>query len=444
MHKFALMKKLFVLILSIISIQGAFAQQPQLKLPTDPQMEAEAKRRFAISVDAMASDRYREAANALHWLMKNAPDLYDGLYINGYKAYEGLAEAEKDEAKQNVYLDSMFLSFELKGKYFELTDLELNNEAYRYYKYWKTNKSKMAEALHAYEVAYKNPKEVINNNIVSYMDMVRRAKAYGENISNDKVFDVYTLVMETIDLKEQQGEDADKLEKYRDAVNSLLTMTMGDDLNCDFINNNLAPKLDQSPDIKIAKKVFGLLLNQQCSDSPYFLKAAEIIQKEEPTEGIAKVIAQRAAVAEEYDKAVTYYNQAISMSKDPEKKADLLLDLTSVYIRMGNKPEARKMALQAAEINKASEKQALTLVANMYMNSFNECSQKVSQIDDRAIYMAAYDLYQKAGNSEGMAQAKAQFPTVSDVFTANKKEGDPIRVGCWINVSTTIKTRPTN
>ena len=422
----------------------AFAQAPSLKLPTDPQLEAEAKRRFAISVDAIASDRYREAAGALNWLMKNAPDLYDGLYINGYKAYESLAEAEKDEAKQNVLLDSMFISFNLKAKYFELTDLELNNKAYRYYKYWKSNKEKMGDAIAAYEAAYKNPSEVINNNIVSYMDIIRRAKAYGQNISNDQVFDVYTQIMETIDLKEQQGEDADRLEKYRDAVNSLLTMTMGDALNCDFINTNLAPKLDQAPDLKMAKKVFGLLLNQQCSDSPYFLKAAEIIQTQEPTEGIAKVIAQRAAVAEEYDKANKYYNEAIGLSSDPEKKADLLLDLTSVYIRMGNKPEARKTALQAAEIHKPSEKQALTLVANMYMNSFNDCSQKVSQIDDRSIYMAAYDLYQKVGNSEGMAQAKAQFPTVSDVFTANKKEGDPIRVGCWINVSTTIKTRPSN
>lgn len=438
------MKKILFLLLSISAFQVAFAQAPQLKLPTDPGLEAEAKRRFAISVDAMASDRFREAASALHWLMKNAPDLYDGLYINGYQAYEELAEAEKDEAKQNVLLDSMFLSFDLKEKYFELTDLEVNNKAYRYYKYWKSNKSKMGEAIAAYEKAYEKPSEVINNNLVSYMDIIRRAKAYGEDISNDQVFDVYTQVMETIDQKEQQGEDAARLEKYRDAVNSLLTMTMGDDLNCDFINTNLAPKLDQSPDIKVAKKVFGLLLNQQCSDSPYFLKAAEIIQANEPTEGIAKVIAQRAAVAEEYDKAVKYYNEGINLSQDSEKKADLLLDLTSVYIRMGNKPEARKTAMQAAEIHQPSVKQALTLVANMYMNSWDECSKKVSQIDDRSIYMAAYDLYQKAGNAEGMAQAKAQFPTVSDVFTANKKEGDPIRVGCWINVSTTIKTRPSN
>lgn len=437
------MKKVFILLLTIFTFHTGFAQA-DLKLPEDPELQAEAKRRFALSVDAIAYDRYREAANALHWLMQNAPDIYDGLYINGYKAYEALAEAASDETQKNMLLDSMFLSFDLKAKYFELTDLEINNKAYRYYKFWKSNKSKMGEAIAAYEKAYEKPSEVINNNLVSYMDIIRRAKAYGQDISNDQVFDVYTQVMENIDMKEAEGENAARLEKYRDAVNSLLTMTMGDALNCDFINNNLAPKLDQSPDLKIAKKVFGLLLNQQCSDSPYFIKAAEIIQAQEPTEGIAKVIGQRAAVSGEYDKAVKYYSQAIELSTEAEKKAELLLDITSVYIRMGNKPEARKTALQAAELNKPSEKQALTLIANMYMNSWDECSRKISQIDDRAIYMAAHDLYQRAGNSEGMAEAKKQFPTISDVFTANKKEGDPIRVGCWINVSTTIKTRPSN
>lgn len=196
----------------------------------------------------------------------------------------------------------MFLSFDLKAKYFELTDLEVNNKAYRYYKYWKSNKEKMGEAITAYEKAYEKPSEVINNNLVSYMDIIRRAKAYGEDIPSDQVFDVYTQVMENIDMKEAQGENAERLAKYRDAVNSLLTMTMGDELNCDFINNNLAPQLDESNDIKLAKNVFRLLLNQQCSDSPYFIKAAEIIQSEEPTEGIAKVIGQRAAVAGEYEK----------------------------------------------------------------------------------------------------------------------------------------------
>ncbi len=436
------MKKVITLVLALTSFNLTFAQD--LKLPEDPELKAEARRRFVLSVDAMSIDRYREAANSLHWLMQNTPELYDGLYIYGYQAYEGLAEAEKDETKKNALLDSMFLCFDLKNKYFELTDLEKNNEAYRYYKYWKSNKSKMTDAMDAYDIAYENPSEVINNNIVSYMDLARRYKAYGNSLPNEQVLDIYGKVMDVIDLKEQGGEDIAKLERYKSAVNSLLTQIIGDDLNCEFINKNLAPPLDKSNNPKLAKKIFGLLLGQGCSDSPYFLKSAEIIQASEPTEGIAKVIAQRAFAAKDYPKALKYYKEASNLSADPEKKADLLLDMTKLYIAQGNKPEARAVALEAAKLDQTKESEALTLIANMYMNSFDECYQQKSQIDDRAIYMAAYDLYQKAGNTALMAQAKAQFPTVSDVFTANKKEGETIKVGCWINVTTTIKTRPSN
>jgi len=438
------MKRVLTLLLTLALIQSAVAQAPQLNLPDDPELRSKASEKFALSVDAMSVDNYREAANSLGWLLKNVPELYDGLYINSYKAYEELAEKSTDESKKNMYLDSMIISYNLKEDIYELTDREKNNRAYRYYKYWKANKEKMSEAIEAYESAYENHDDVINNNIVSYMDIIRRAKAYGEPLSNDDVFNVYTEILSVIDLKESQGEDAEKMEKYRETVNSLLTMTMGDDLDCEFINNNIAPGLDKGDDPKLAKKVFGLLLNQQCSDSPYFIKAAEMIQKSEPTEGVAKVIAQRAFSNKEYDKAIEYYRQAIELSTDLEKKAGLLIDLTSVHISKGAKAEAREVALEAAEIHKPSESQALTLIANMYMNSFDECSKKQSQIDDRAIFMAAYDLYQKAGNTELMKEAKAQFPTVSDVFTANKKEGETIRVGCWINVTTTIRARPSN
>ena len=82
------MKRIFFVLLTLCIAQVGMSQESQLKLPDDPVLAEEAKRRFALSVDAMSIDRYRQAANSLSWLMKNAPDLYDGLYINAYKDYE--------------------------------------------------------------------------------------------------------------------------------------------------------------------------------------------------------------------------------------------------------------------------------------------------------------------------------------------------------------------
>lgn len=438
------MKLLQTSLFLLLFTPALFAQMPELKFPDDPAKAKIAKDKFAISVDAMASEDYQRAANAAQWLMEEAPELYDGLYINAYQAYENLAEVAKTETERDQYLDTMFMVYDKKEAIFGLTDREKNNKAYKYYKYWKSNEDKVGDAIDAYKVVYEIPEEIINNNIVSYMDMVRRYKAYGNNFSNEEVFNTYTMVMDVIALKEVQGEDTEKLQKYKEAVNGLLTMIMGDELNCEFINDKLAPPLDQDADPKLARKVFSLLLNQGCSDSPYFIKAAKIIQSDEPSSGMAKILAQRAYASGDFKEAEALYIEAMNLTPDAKAKADLQFALADIYLRDGKKSQARNAAKEAANLDPERTNEVWSFIGNLYMSSFNDCAKKQSQIDDRAIFMAAYDAFQKAGNAKGMANAKAQFPTVSDIFTANKEAGENISVGCWINVSTTLRTRPSN
>ena len=434
------MKKLQIAALLLFFSFGAFAQA--LNLPDDPALADEAKRRFVISADEMNLGRFYEAVKAIQWIEKNTPLLNDGVYINGYKAYEELANATDDEAMKNLYLDSMFYFYEKKGDRFELTDREKNNRAYRYYKYWKANKDKIGDALKAYQVAYDNPEQVINNNVVSYMDIIRRYKAYGQPISTEEVLALYSQIMSIIDIKRAQGESEKKLEQYSNIVNSLFTETVGDEIDCNFIDENLAPPLDMGDDLNLAKKVFGLQLGRGCSASPYFLKAALIIQENEPTGGLAKVIAQQYYKQKDMDNASAFYLEAIGFEEDQEKKATLYMDLAKLYAAQGLKIESRQFAMDAMKADEGIAAEAYSFIGNLYMGSFDDCKKSQSQIDDRAVFMAAYDMFKNAGDQYGMSQAKAQFPTVSDVFTANKKEGDAIKVGCWINVQTTIRTRP--
>lgn len=155
-----MMKKLLNIALLLFFAQTTIAQA-DLKLPSDEALASEAKKRFALSVDEMSIKNFRGAANAIHWLMTNVPDLYDGQYINGYKAYEELANATDDEALKNVYLDSMFICYNKKKEVYGLTDREVNNKAYRYFKYWKTNRAKVAEGFAAYQEAYEKPGSVL-------------------------------------------------------------------------------------------------------------------------------------------------------------------------------------------------------------------------------------------------------------------------------------------
>ncbi|MEJ0054858.1 MAG: hypothetical protein WDN75_03925 [Bacteroidota bacterium] len=57
------------------------------------------------------------------------------------------------------------------------------------------------------------------------------------------------------------------------------------------------------------------------------------------------------------------------------------------------------------------------------------------------IYLAAYEMYQRAGNSALMSRAKAQFPSKEDIFLLNWLVGSSQKVGCWIGETVTLKTR---
>ena len=78
------------------------------------------------------------------------------------------------------------------------------------------------------------------------------------------------------------------------------------------------------------------------------------------------------------------------------------------------------------------------------MGSFNDCKEEKSQVDDRLVFIAAHNEYKKAGNSDGMKKAKEQFPSIADIFSEGKEEGQSATVGCWINVTVTLERRPEN
>ena len=98
------------------------------------------------------------------------------------------------------------------------------------------------------------------------------------------------------------------------------------------------------------------------------------------------------------------------------------------------------MAYKAMEANPDLAYKGYTLIGDLYMSSI-ECYKKESLLEDRLIFLAAHKMYQKAGNSAKMAQAAKEFPSAGEIFDENKKVGDQMTVGCWINETVTLQKR---
>ncbi len=401
-----------------------------------------AKEKNAFYTDNLKAGEYEKARDAHQWLLENAPDLNVSLYINGAKIYEGLAESTSDAAQQKTYELKALEMYDLRIKYFGDEAEVLNRKGYRAYKYLKDDKDQYKSLLDLYDKLFElNGKDVFTNNLVAYMDVVRRYKLTGGDMTDSDVLDRYSIITDILDKKLEEKPGNSTLIKMADNVDKILLATI--DLTCEKVTEIFGTKLEETPDVRLAKKIFKLMLTGKCTDDPLAFRAAQIIVEEEPNYGIYKFLAQRAGADGDTEASVDYYEKAVELSDDNTKKAEVMISIARIFGSKGQKSTARSYCNKALSFDPASG-DAYKLIGDLYMNSFNDCKGGESKVVDRAVFIAAYNMYRKAGSSSGMQSAKAQFPSIDEIFSEGYEEGQTITVDCWINESVTLERRPAN
>ncbi|NJN41272.1 MAG: tetratricopeptide repeat protein [Flammeovirgaceae bacterium] len=156
--------------------------------------------------------------------------------------------------------------------------------------------------------------------------------------------------------------------------------------------------------------------------------------------GLAKNLALKYLSADNYDKAIPLFKEAVELAKTPSEKSEMLIYLGSIEAKRGTKSGAREIFRQAAAAD-PSNKEPYEKIGDLYMNSVADCSKQKSLAEDRLVYIAAYDMYLRAGNNAKMAQAKSQFPSTTEIFEQDWKEGDSKRIDCWVGETVSLKTR---
>jgi len=405
-----------------------------------PDDREKAEEKNALYTDNFKQGNYRVAANHLSWLLNNAPNLNKSIYINGVKIYNGMASEEADATQKVVFQDSVLMLYDLRIQYFGEEGKVLNRKAFDAYKYYKGDKSRYEELFQLFQSTFElNGNSVMDNNLLSYMDVVRRYKVSGGNMTDEAVLEIYAEIVKILNYKIDQGKNVDRLKIYLDKVNELLVSTI--DVDCDFVQNTLGPKLKAEPDnLKLAKNILRLGFAGKCMDSEAFTQGAKVVQKHEPTYALAKLIGQSAASRKDFDTAVKYLEESVELTDDNTKKGDSYYSLAIIQTNLDRKVSARDYARKAVAVD-PTKKDAYKLIGNLYYNSFNDCKKGQNPVHDMAIYIAAYNMFRRAGDSSGMSRAKAQFPTMEQIFTWDIQEGDKYKVGCWVNETVSIMKR---
>jgi hypothetical protein len=191
----------------------------------------------------------------------------------------------------------------------------------------------------------------------------------------------------------------------------------------------------------MAKKMFAFMTNDKCTDDPLWLELGDFkIVNGERDFALIKNIAIKHITNGDFTRGEELVNLGKSVAKEPKEKGDILEILAGLDVKRGNKAAARDLYLQA-NASDPSNLDALSKIAALYMNSFDDCKGLKSKAEDRLIFLAAFDMYGRAKDNAGMAKAKAQFPSVEEIFEMTWAKGDTKRVGCWINTDVVIRTR---
>ncbi len=435
-----------IMLAFLFTAYGAFAQCKEVIWPTDGAQRAKAEESKVLYEDAKNSKQYKQALPPLNWLLANVPQFHSSLYINAADIYDELASAEKDPARKKVYVDSLMIVYDMRMKNCGDDPVVHNRKALSFLKF--NINDQPAEALKILdETLKKNGNNVMDATLVPYFQTVRLNALKFKNMTDVQILERYDKLMEIIDNKikktQSEGKPVDKYKKYKDDIDAILiTMVKVD---CDFVRTNLAPKYKQNPnDISLAKKIFSFMLQGKCTDDPLWLQAAETVYNDPAGQkdcGLAKNLGIIYMAKEDFDKAEKFLKEAQGVCADSQDKAEVLLSLGTLSARRGKKAEARELYRQAASANATVAKDAYEKIGDLYFNSHGECAKKVNQADDRLVYLLAADYYQRAGNGKKIAMAKEGFPSKEDIFLVNYQPGDTKKVECWINESTTIRTR---
>ena len=456
------MKKFFLTLL-VLFVSFNIIAQPGWNWPEN---KSEAEEKNVLYTDYLKQQNCDEAKIHLDWLIENVPGLHVSIYQNGIKIYRCLIDKEEDPIIKNELINKALILFDGRIENFGREAYVKNRKVTFAYTFYRSDKTQYESLFNMFKDAFLlNGNKIGNSNLVAYMDIVRKHKLTSKSISDDEVLEIYDMISKTISFKlSNDTKNEVRYKKYQDNLDKLLTATIT--VDCNFVENTLGPKLidltSQPNDeiaqtdyetltpvdisyseeiVNLAKKIFQLSITGKCTSSEIALEAAKIMFTNEKDFAVAKFISSRELSTKNYESALEYCDAAIESAGDNnDQKSEMFLRKAQIYQVIGNKIKSRDNARKSISFN-SSNSDAYKIIGNLYMASYEDCREGKSRVQDRLVFIAAYNIFKSGGLSNQANQAREQFPSMEEIFNENLEVGESMNTGCWINETVTLNKR---
>lgn len=404
----------------------------QINWPEDEQMAKLTREKVALYSDALKNDRIKEAVAPLQWLLQNVPDFSKGIYIDGVKVYQQLA-LKATEDHQEALSNQVLQLYDQRARYFPEGGELLNRKAWAAYEMYRHIPEKSEGLFQMIDEAVDSLQaDVYQNLLIAQLDVLR-VQATDQLLNQDVLFNVYFRNKDILNQKAGKGENVDnKLQMLDKLFFSLAKM------DCSLIEEKFTPELSNFEQVKV---YLGLALAYQCYQSESFIPSAEKLLKVEPDFGLAKLLAILYTKNKNREKALLYWAMALELTSEEKKKAEVYLAMAGVYQHFNQFAKARQQVLNALHTGEADEKEAYNLLGDLYAQSYPICKKGQSKVQDYSVFIAAWEMYAKAGNQERMQQMQSSFPSKEELHGENLTPGETYYLDCWIGKQIILKTR---
>lgn len=387
--------------------------------------------------------RQREYNTAyIYWKIpfSECPLINKNIYLDGVKIFRArIQEATTPEQEKNG-LDTLMLIYDQRIQYFGDKGNVRGRQGVDLLRFGRDNLDYIKQAYGYLKESIELRKLRTSDAVLGSYFSTSIVLFQNSEIEASTVIEDYILISENIDAQLQKKSTDKGLQQLKISINdNFINEGPGD---CETLVSYFEKEIDsKQEDIDFLRMLTNLLRNRDCTKSDLFYNASKILHQLAPTAESALNLAIMDFKKGEYKGSSDFYQEAINLETDEDKKADYYFGMAACNNEMKNRQKARELALKAVSV-RPNWGEPYILIGQLYADSKSTCS---SISLPNSVYWVAVDMFLKAKTLDTSVEEKANkliiayskyFPNEEEAFFQNVTEGNSYSIGCWINETT--------
>lgn len=480
-YSFCLCIKLVIIALSVSilacspSVTEPIVSQPETKpVPKPPEKErltdcttlddlspairSTTEDAFVLYRDQIRFEKYNEAAQLWKKAYYTAPGANGRVtyhFDDGIRIYDHFFRNNSDKSRESGLVDTLLSIYDKRMECFEDNGTILARKAFNSYYSYRDYVSDDTIFAQFRNVLERKGKEA-DYFIINPLSRMLYDHVLDEKISHDEASKMAHSIFEAIEygMKNCEGEYCDAWDIINEYSPGLLSGLEGLQgfYDCDYyMKRYFSQYLEDSTNCENITEVYLKMIWAQCDADDVRLQRLKNAKDKEcyvppPPPGTLQ-LAYQALNEGRFKEAISYYDQYVNETDDPEKKAEKLLLISKIYYaHIRNFSAARNYALKAANY-KPNWGEPYMLIGKLYASSGPLCGPGRGW-DSQIVTWPAIDKFEYAKRidpsvaseaNKWIARYEQYMPSMEDIFQRRLEVNSSFSVGCWIQEKTTIR-----